>query len=232
MKFIALILQCFLSRKAFKPMGKNTFSNIQTPLHASCAGFPKSQPISLHSFAPARSAPKSAWLLALLAAAFAYPSMAQQAPIPTHQALEADTSMSFEPAPSLWRLQLSPYTQHFSQDDHHKNVLMAGVEREGPRADLAGLVLFTNSFGQPSAFIYPWGRAYHGAGGLESLSLKWSAGLLYGYTGSYSNKVPLNYHGFSPGLILALDYKIAPKTSAQVNLLGTAALMFQVNISQ
>jgi hypothetical protein len=125
--------------------------------------------------------------------------------------------------------QFSPLTYHYSEDPEHKPVVMVGLEREHPNAKVDGLALFTNSFGQPTIYIYPWGRTYKSIFGLEHLSFKWTAGLLYGYRQPYENKVPLNFKGLSPVLIPALAYEFAPGWSAQVNILGAAGLMFQLN---
>ncbi len=133
------------------------------------------------------------------------------------------------PAPKL-RLQMSPYTLHFSSDEKHENVYLAGLEREHANGKLDGLVLFSNSFGQESAFLYPWGGIYHHIWGVQPLSFKWTAGLLYGYKEPYEDKVPLNYKGFSPGVILAMAYEFKPGWSVQVDMLGTAGLTFQLNV--
>jgi hypothetical protein len=126
--------------------------------------------------------------------------------------------------------QLSPYTYHFHEDSEHKDVLMVGLEREHSNGKLDGVVFFTNSFGQPSVYLYPWGGVYRGIGGIQALSFKWTAGLLYGYVGEYQDKVPFNHNGFSPGAIIALAYEFKPGWSAQIDLLGTAAMMFQLNL--
>lgn len=130
---------------------------------------------------------------------------------------------------NVLRLQLSPYTRHYNYDAEHRDVVMVGVEREYPNAKLDGITLFRNSFGQESLYIYPWGGVYHALGGIQPLSFKWTAGLIYGYIDSFANKVPLNYKGFSPGLIVGLAYEFTPGWSGQINLLGTAAVMFQLN---
>jgi hypothetical protein len=39
--------------------------------------------------------------------------------------------------------------------------------------------------------------------------------------------VPFNHNGFSPGLVLSVGWQFTPAYSAQVNVLGTSALMFQ-----
>ena len=66
--------------------------------------------------------------------------------------------------------QFSPYTLHYHPSDDHKNVVMVGVEREHPDAKLDGITLFTNSFGQPTVYVYPWGGIYRRLGGIERLS--------------------------------------------------------------
>ncbi len=125
--------------------------------------------------------------------------------------------------------QFSPYTLHFHPSDDHKNVVMVGVEREHPDAKVDGISFFTNSFGQPTVYFYPWGGVYHDIGGIKNLSFKWTAGLLYGYKEPYEDKVPLNYKGFSPAIVPALVYEFKPGWSGQINMLGTAGLMFQIN---
>lgn len=142
---------------------------------------------------------------------------------------QQDGSMADSPTPKL-RLQVSPYTLHFSEDTRHENVYMAGLEREHANGKLDGFTLFSNSFGQESVYLYPWGGVYNSVWGINALSFKWTAGLLYGYKKPYENKVPLNYRGFSPGAIVALAYEFKPGWSAQLDLLGTAGLMFQLNV--
>lgn len=125
--------------------------------------------------------------------------------------------------------QFSPYTLHYTYDSEHKPVVMVGVEREHPDAKLDGITLFTNSFGQPTVYAYPWGGVHKTLWGVEHLSFKWTAGLLYGYKDPYKDKVPYNHNGFSPAVIPALAYEFKPGWSGQLNFLGTAGLMFQIN---
>ncbi len=125
--------------------------------------------------------------------------------------------------------QFSPYTRHTTYDAEHRDVIMFGLEREHPNGKLDGVALFSNSFGQLTAYVYPWGGVYHALGGIEKLSFKWTAGLLYGYRQPYEKKVPLNYKGLSPAVIPAIAYDFDGGWAAQVNILGTAGLMFQVN---
>jgi hypothetical protein len=142
----------------------------------------------------------------------------------------AQVNASPEAAPSaVLHVQLSPFTYHYTYDSAHSDVVMIGLEREHRDAKLDGAALFSNSFGQPCIYLYPWGHIYHSIGGFKDLSFKWSAGLIYGYKAPYENKVPLNYKGFSLGLVPALAYEFKPGWSAQMSFLGKAALMFQLN---
>jgi hypothetical protein len=125
------------------------------------------------------------------------------------------------------RFQFSPYTYHFTPDDEHSDVVMVGLERERQDGKLDGAVLFSNSFGQPTIYVYPWGDTYREILGVKKLSFKWTAGLMYGYKDPYKDKVPLNYGGFNPVVIPALAYDFESGWSAQLNLLGNAAMMFQ-----
>lgn len=131
-------------------------------------------------------------------------------------------------APSQWTLSLSPFTQHWHEDPAHRHVYLAGLERTEPEGRFMGVSLFRNSFGQPAAYAYrgwqwqPWGSQ-------PALYAKLSVGVIYGYLPPYNDKVPLNYHGFSPGLIPALGYRLGSSDAIQVNLLGTAGFMLAYN---
>ena len=125
-------------------------------------------------------------------------------------------------------LTFSPYTRHFSPSPEHEHVWLVGVERERNIGSVAGVALFTNSFGQPSMYYYPWGVSYRNLFGEPQLYAKITGGLLYGYKGRYEDKVPLNYNGFSPGIVPALGWDLGDGFGVQVNLLGFNALMLQL----
>lgn len=125
---------------------------------------------------------------------------------------------------------VSPYTTHFSPSDEHEYVWLAGFERERSTGIVSGFAYFSNSFGQPCGYYYPWGKIYKNLWGADGLYFKWSAGLAYGYVEPYENKVPLNYNGFSPGFFPMLGYQSKGGFQSQLNLLGTAGLMLQFSI--
>lgn len=146
------------------------------------------------------------------------------------QAPNWSDGFSFEVKPDdRLTLMYSPYTYHFSKSNEHRYVWLVGVEREREDGRLSGITYFSNSFGQPSTYIFPWGQSYRNIGGISGLFAKWSGGLLYGYVEPYENKVPLNVNGFSPAIIPSIGYE-KQGYGAQLNFLGTAGLMLQFNI--
>jgi len=103
---------------------------------------------------------------------------------------------------------------------------MIGVEHQ--RADMLvwGGTYFSNSFGQPSAYVYG-GQRLENFSDYRQFFAQWTAGVIYGYKGEFKDKVPFNHGGFSPGVVLSLGWQFTPTYSAQVNLLGNSALMLQ-----
>lgn len=119
----------------------------------------------------------------------------------------------------------SPYTHHWSHNPEHKHVVLFAVDEQLPGERLCGISFFSNSFGQPSVYVYA-GQQFNQLLGVPQLFAKVTGGLMYGYVAPYENKVPLNYKGFNPAIIPAVGYKLSPHDSVQVKFLGTAALMF------
>jgi hypothetical protein len=132
-------------------------------------------------------------------------------------------------ADGAWRIEFSPYTHHFRYNADHKDVWALGLERETADHSLFGLMAFSNSFGQPSAYAY-YGRTFSPVERWsESLYVKLTGGLLYGYLPPYSDRVPFNYNGYSPAIIPAIGWRLDKTLSVQMNFLGTAAVMLMVN---
>lgn len=146
------------------------------------------------------------------------------------QATAWSDGFSFDVKPNdRLTLMYSPLTYHYSPSDDHRYVWMVGLERERPDGRLSGIAYFSNSFGQPSTYIFPWGQSYRNLGGINGLFAKWSGGLMYGYVDPYENKVPLNVNGFSPAIIPSLGFE-RQGYDAQLNFLAAAGLMLQFNI--
>ncbi len=127
------------------------------------------------------------------------------------------------------RVMFSPYTIHYNEDDHDY-VWLIGLERERSNGNIMGFAYFSNSFGQPCVYYFPWGKVYRDLAGVDGLYAKWSAGLAYGYVEPYENKVPINYKGFSPALFPSIGFMNSKKYQAEVTILGSAGLMFQFYI--
>lgn len=118
----------------------------------------------------------------------------------------------------------SPYTHHWSRNPEHKHVVLVAVDEQLPGNRFCGVSFFSNSFGQPSVYVYA-GQQFNDWLGVSNLFVKLTAGILYGYVAPYENKVPLNHHGFSPAIIPSIGYKLSEHDSVQVKVLGNAGLM-------
>ena len=129
--------------------------------------------------------------------------------------------------PGGWDLNFSLVTLHFHPSEDHEPVLSLGLMRGLQDRWLVGGTVFTNSFGQPSAYAYA-GQRYVEPFGWNRWYLQWTAGVLYGYVDEFKDKVPFNYKGFSPGFVPSLGYKFNDGFYGQIDLLGTSAVMFSV----
>ena len=119
----------------------------------------------------------------------------------------------------------SPYTHHWNYSPEHKPVALVAVNEQLPGNRFCGVALFSNSFGQPSTYVYA-GQQFNNLMGNPNLFGMVTAGILYGYVGKYENKVPLNHDGFSPAIIPSVGYRLNQHDSLQVSVLGSAGLMF------
>jgi hypothetical protein len=126
------------------------------------------------------------------------------------------------------RLQMSPYTLHYHPRSDHHTVWSAGLEVERDTGTIHGAMFFRNTFGQKSLYVYPWGGVHRNLFNVERLYFKCSIGILWGYKQPYEDKVPLNYHGFSPAILPALGIDLPEGFSFQVNFLGFSGVMFQI----
>ena len=167
-------------------------------------------------------------LLATLLAAVCWTSASAQ-PAPATLDLPATSDVPAAPADTFdgWEINFSPYTLHFHPSDDHKAVVALGLSKGLQDRWMAGTVVFSNSFGQPSIYIFG-GQRYVNPFGWNKWYLQWNAGLLYGYVGEYKNKVPLNYKGFSPGFVPSIGYQFTDRIYGELDLLGNSALMFTV----
>jgi len=124
-----------------------------------------------------------------------------------------------------WDLTLSPYTHHWRASHEHRPVKLVSLDSHVAGGRFCGLALFTNSFGQESAYAYV-GQQWDGIFGVPQLFSKVSVGLIYGYRDEYQHKIALNKLGVAPAIIPSLGYSFTPQDSAQIFLLGTAGVLF------
>ncbi len=134
----------------------------------------------------------------------------------------ADASLDGRP----FEVFVSPYTHHWTASEEHKPVRAVSVSRLLPNTRFCGFSLFTNSFGQPSAYAFTgkyWPRPIDS---MPNIYVSLSGGIMYGYVGRFKNKVPLNVGGFSPVIVPAVGYRLNARTAIEMQILGTAAVMF------
>jgi hypothetical protein len=124
-----------------------------------------------------------------------------------------------------WDLTVSPYVHHWNANPEHKRVNLFAIDSHMRGGRFCGLAIFTNSFGQPSAYAYI-GRQWDNVFGNPKLFSKVSAGLIYGYKDKHQDKLAFNDLGVAPVIIPSLGYAMTPEDSAQVFVLGTAGLLF------
>jgi hypothetical protein len=131
-------------------------------------------------------------------------------------------------APGHWRLGVGPYTQHLHDKPEYEYVWALAIERQREDKWLYGASYFSNSFGQGCGYLYA-GQQYSELFEVQPLFFQWTAGLLYGYKGKYQHRVPLNYGGFSPGVVVSLGWRFDANLSAQINKVGGTGAMLQLS---
>jgi hypothetical protein len=106
---------------------------------------------------------------------------------------------------STWVMQISVYNRHYHYSPEHLRYSpLVGVELHDSSDRFAGGAIFLNSFDQFSQMAYvgkAWGM------GRSGFYAKLAVGVLHGYCGEYKDKVPFNYHGFSPAVLPAIGYR-------------------------
>ena len=128
---------------------------------------------------------------------------------------------------SPWSLHVSPATWHANYKPDHAHSFGIGLRRALDGRQFVGANWFKNSFGQPSAYAMYGQRLHGGVPALPRFYVEWTAGLIYGYVGERADEVPLNVRGLSPAFTLSPGWQFTPEFSAQLNVIGSVAVMLQ-----
>ena len=157
---------------------------------------------------------------------------------PAAHAQAADAPASEKPsALSGWMFGYAPFDWHFSDakkendwepdQQKHAYVWLVQAEKELDERHVAGFAYFKNSFGQPSQYAYYGWRFRPFDGGLF---FKLTGGVIHGYKFPYNKKIPFNNkHGWGLTAIPAVGYDFNKNWGGQINVLGNAGVMFQLN---
>jgi hypothetical protein len=136
-----------------------------------------------------------------------------------------------------WTLMAAPLTLHFSDinrdenstDEKHKYVWLVGAEKMVTDRYFAGAAFFSNSFGQPTQYVYV-GAKFRPFIDTPKFFTKISAGVIHGYKPPYDKKIPINTSsGWGLGVIPSIGWDFNDQFAAQLNVLGAAGLMLQMN---
>jgi hypothetical protein len=150
------------------------------------------------------------------------------------QELKMSTTLS---EAGLWTLMASPSTLHYSDinrdsnstDEKHKYVWLVGAEKMVTDRYFAGAAFFSNSFGQPTQYVYV-GAKFRPIDNTPKFFAKVSAGVIHGYKPPYDKKIPVNTSsGWGLGIIPSIGWDFNEQFAAQLNVLGAAGLMLQMN---
>jgi hypothetical protein len=191
------------------------------------------EPISCRSVRAHRARTRTVCTAAVLAAAcMALPARAQSTaaeppPATDRWVPHARAAAAGAGEGSRWSLQFSPYSVHANPSSEHAHPIAFGARRSLGTDDFAGVSLFRNSFGQPSVYGFYGQRLHGGVPAMPRFYVEWTAGLMHGYVGERADEVPLNVRGVSPVFTLSPGWQITPQLSAQLNVIGTVAVMLQ-----
>jgi hypothetical protein len=133
-----------------------------------------------------------------------------------------------------WYFQTAVWTWHFHPDDDHKQSVLLDTEYRFDRRwlegqPIAGLALFTNSFGQFSQFLYA-GLQWRPIPQHQPFYVKVAAGVLHGYRGEHQDKIPFNSTGFAPIILPSVGYCWV-RYCTEAILLGGNAMLFSVGMT-
>jgi hypothetical protein len=127
-------------------------------------------------------------------------------------------------------LQTSLYTIHFNpSEDHTNNQRLLNVELDKASSWIFGFAYFSNSFDQPSQYLYA-GYNWTLPKTRELAYFKISGGLLHGYKGEHQDAVPYNSTGISPAILPAVGVKYQ-RFQSELTLFGTAGMMLSVGVN-
>lgn len=140
---------------------------------------------------------------------------------------------------SGWMFGYAPFDWHFSDakkendfepdEQKHAYVWLIQAEKELDERHIAGFAYFKNSFGQPSQYAY-YGWRFRPFDSVPGLFFKITGGVIHGYKFPYNKKIPFNNkHGWGLTAIPAVGYDFNKNWGGQINVLGNAGVMFQLN---
>lgn len=132
----------------------------------------------------------------------------------------AETASEAPSRLSGWTFGYSPYTLHYSDakkendwepdDQKHSYVWLLQAEKALDERHIAGLAIFSNSFGQFTQYAY-YGWQFRPFDSMPKFYAKITGGIIHGYKEPYEKKIPLNHKsGWGITAIPAIGYQVTP----------------------
>lgn len=136
----------------------------------------------------------------------------------------AETASEAPSRLSGWTFGYSPYTLHYSDakkendwepdDQKHSYVWLLQAEKALDERHIAGLAIFSNSFGQFTQYAY-YGWQFRPFDSMPKFYAKITGGIIHGYKEPYEKKIPLNHKsGWGITAIPAIGYQVTPNWGA------------------
>ena len=136
--------------------------------------------------------------------------------------------LATRPIPTISQTQKKEH-DYEPDNEKHSYVWLVNAEKQFDEHQLAGLALFSNSFGQFTQYAY-YGWQFRPFDSAPQLFFKITGGVIHGYKYPYHKKIPLNNkNGWGFTAIPAVGWNFNQNWGAQVNVLGNSAMMFQLN---
>ena len=128
-----------------------------------------------------------------------------------------------------WRFQTSIATRHRNpREEHDTSPELINIELWLKNNWHGGVAFLENSYNQPTQYLYV-GKAWD-IFGSQHFYWRLTGGLIHGYVDEHEDKVPLNYNGFSPGIIPAIGAKYK-NVFTEVQAGGISVIMWTVGFS-
>ena len=128
-----------------------------------------------------------------------------------------------------WKVRTSFYTRHYNpKPEHNNHQKLINVEYQRQDDWSVGVAAYSNSFGQPTQYVYLGHEWTLWSSQDWRLHASISGGLLHGYKGKYKNKIPFNKYGVAPVVLPTLGWSYKQRWFVEAQFFAAAGVMATV----